>query len=397
MHSSIFSAADILLPKKDFQKWAVIACDQYTSEPEYWEQVRKTVGSAPSALRMILPEVNLCDDNSEAIAAINTEMNRALENDIFNTIPNAMIYVERRQSDGKIRHGLIGKIDLTQYDYHKGATGAIRASEETVLQRIPPRVKIRENAPLELPHVLLLADDPDDTIFAPLTAQKNDFETLYDFELMQNGGHLVGKKLTETAQNAVIAAMERLKQAQEGLLFCVGDGNHSLATAKACYEQNPTERNRYALVEVVNIHDPALEFEPIYRVIFGADATDLCNAFTRYCGKTGNRFQTFTCVCGGKDTVLNVPAKANLCVGTLQPFLDGYLKEHPECRIDYIHGEASMRRLCEAENTVGFLFDGMEKRDLFPAVRADGSLPRKTFSMGHADDKRFYLEAREIG
>ncbi|MCQ2448746.1 MAG: DUF1015 domain-containing protein [Clostridia bacterium] len=395
MSASVFSPADLLLPKKDFESWSVIACDQYTSEPEYWETVRKTVGDKPSALQLILPEVYLSDDNTAAIDKINRQMAKDLEDGIFEEIDNALIYVERRQSDGKIRHGLVGKIDLAQYDFRKGATAAIRATEETVLERIPPRVKIRENAPLELPHVLLLADDPENMIFAALSAQKSTFRKVYDFDLMQNGGHITGYLLDDSAASTVLSAMDSLQTAQNGLLFCVGDGNHSLATAKTCYEQNPNEQNRYALVEVVNIHDAALEFEPIYRVVFGVDPEALINEFVAYCGADESG-QQFTCVYGTTEKQICVSPKANLCVGTLQGFLDGYLKAHPECKIDYIHGIESTRKLCEKENTVGFIFDGMQKQELFPAVRADGSLPRKTFSMGHADDKRFYLEARKI-
>ena len=393
-----FSPADILLPKKDFEKWSVIACDQYTSEPEYWKSAEKTVGNSASALHVILPEAYLDDKTPEKIEKINATMTEYINSDILNSHKNSVIYIERVQSDGKIRHGIIGKIDLAQYDYHKGSDAAIRATEETVLERIPPRVRIRENAPLELPHVMLLIDDPEKTVIEPITAQKSDFEALYNFDLMLNAGHISGWKLSDAAAQEVISALCELESKNDGLLFCVGDGNHSLASAKACYEKNPNEKNRYALVEFVNIHDAALEFEPIYRVVFGVNPDTLINAFVDACGGNycGDDAQKFVCVIGNEKREISVKPTSKLCVGTLQAFLDNYIKDHSDVTIDYIHGIESVEKLCKAENTVGFLFDGMRKDELFPAVFNDGSLPRKTFSMGHADDKRFYLEARII-
>lgn len=388
-----FSAADILLPKKDFENWAVIACDQYTSEPEYWEGVKSAASDKPSALNIVLPEVYLTANNSEKIDKINKNMQNYLDNDIFETYPDSLIYVERIQSDGKCRRGIVGKIDLESYDYRAGSDVEIRATEQTVLSRIPPRVEIRKNAPLELPHVMLLFDDVKDVIFLYLAANKDKFKKVYDFTLMCDAGSIKGYLLDDQAKHTVLSQLEVLKEQNNGFLFCVGDGNHSLATAKECYNINKTEASRYALTEIVNIHDTALEFEPIYRVVFGVEPEALLDEFVKSMGEGA---QKFTCIYGNTVKEISVNPTAKLAVGTLQTFLDEYVKNHPDAEIDYIHGEESLKKLASRKNAIGFLFDGMQKSELFPAVNADGSLPRKTFSMGHADDKRFYIEARII-
>ena len=393
-----FSAADILLPKSNFEKWAVIACDQYTSEPEYWNEVKANADGAPSALGVILPEVYLSADNSQRIEKINKTMQEYIDSNVFNEYPDSLIYVERIQSDGKLRRGIVGKIDLENYDYRAGSNAEIRATEETVLSRIPPRVEIRKNAPLELPHVMLLFDDIENTVMSGITDSTNDFDKVYDFKLMCNAGSIKGYRLNENAKDAVMNALQALKQKNNGFLFCVGDGNHSLATAKECYNQNPTAASRYALVEIVNIHEDALQFEPIYRVLFGVEPQTLIDEFVKATGGeyNGANAQKFTCVYGENVREISVKPTAKLAVGTLQAFLDDYIKEHTGVEIDYIHGESSLKKLAARENTLGFLFDGMQKSELFAAVNSDGSLPRKTFSMGHADDKRFYIEARKI-
>ncbi len=388
-----FSPADILLPKNNFENWAVIACDQYTSEPEYWEKAKCAAGDKPSALGIVLPEVYLSADNSKYIDKINKNMQSYLDNDIFNEYKDSLIFVERIQSDGKCRRGIVGKIDLQSYDYRSGTDAEIRATEQTVLSRIPPRVEIRKNAPLELPHVMLLFDEPENRIFSYLDANKSAFKKLYDFTLMCSAGSITGYLLNDEAKDTVMSMLEELKQQNDGFLFCVGDGNHSLATAKECYNLNKTESSRYALTEIVNIHDAALAFEPIYRVVFGVNPEELINEFVK---AVGEGEQKFTCVYGDKLLEIGVNPTAKLAVGTLQAFLDDYVKSHDTVEIDYIHGEESLKKLASRENTIGFLFDGMQKSELFEAVNADGSLPRKTFSMGHADDKRFYIEARKI-
>ena len=388
-----FSAADILLPKADFENWAVIACDQYTSEPEYWDEVKSAAGDKPSALNIVLPEVYLSNDNSKQIEKINKNMIDYISGDIFNTYPDSLVYVERIQSDGKCRRGIVGKIDRECYDYRSGTDAEIRATEQTVLSRIPPRVEIRKNAPLELPHVMLLFDDAKDEIFSYLKTNIDNFKKVYDFTLMCNAGSIKGYLLNDDAKHKVSSILQDLKENNDGFLFCVGDGNHSLATAKECYNQNPTKASRYALTEIVNIHDTALEFEPIYRVVFGVEPEALIDEFVKTVGEGD---QKFTCVYGDTVKEIGVNPTAKLAVGTLQTFLDEYVKNHPDAEIDYIHGEESLKKLATRDNAVGFIFDGMQKSELFEAVNADGSLPRKTFSMGHADDKRFYVEARKI-
>lgn len=392
-----FLPADILLPKNGFEKWAVIACDQYTSEPQYWKSAADYVGDAPSALNLVFPEVYLSDDNSKKISEINGNMKKYIEDGVFNEFKNTFIYIKRTVTGGKTRRGVMGLIDLCDYSYEKGSKTLIRATEETVPERIPPRVEIRKDAPLELPHIMLLIDDPDMTVIAPLDKKTEGKKPLYDFDLMLNGGHITGTALSEKdaaeLQDALGALVEN---SEDKLLFAVGDGNHSLAAAKECYRVNKSEKSRYALVEIVNIHDESLEFEPIYRVIFGADPEKVIHDFTEFSGGdySGTDAQKFTCVYGGCERKISVKPSSKLCVGTLQRFIDKYIKENPSLKVDYIHGEDSLRLLAEKPDTVGFIFDGMKKSELFDAVKQDGSLPRKTFSMGHANDKRFYLEAR---
>lgn len=399
MSNTYFLPANVLLPKSNFEKWATVACDQYTSEPEYWKEVEEFVGDTPSALNIILPEVYLKPDNSERINKINENMKKYIESGVFEEVKNTFIYVEREVTGGKIRKGVVGLIDLEDYSYQSGSKTLIRATEATVLERIPPRVAIRKDACLEMPHVMLLIDDPNCTVIEPLADKINGFTKVYDFNLMQNSGHIKGYSVDSNTAKHIQNSLALLVEGEEDkLLFAVGDGNHSLATAKECYNINKTESSRYALVEVVNIHDLSLEFEPIYRVLFGVDAEKLINEFVTALGGEyfGANAQKFTCVYGEKERVISVKPTGKLCVATLQTYLDDYLKEHKEVTIDYIHGEAVVYSLCKQENTLGFIFEGMQKNELFEAIKQDGSLPRKTFSMGHAQDKRFYIEARKI-
>ena len=413
-----FTPADILLPdffEHEAYLWAVVACDQFTSEPEYWEAVARKVGDQPSALHMILPEVYL-DEQAERIPRINAAMDQYLV-EVLKEHKDCMIYVRRYQSDLTIRQGLIGLIDLEEYDYHKGAQTRIRATEGTVLERIPPRVQVRRGASLELPHVMLLIDDPAHTVM-PLSHSLCEQEPVYAFRLMIGGGEICGFRIpgkrTEAIQKALEALVtEEQMEARYGekglapLLFAVGDGNHSLATAKACYEEIKAKLGkaaldhpaRYALCEVVNLHDESLHFEPIYRVMFGVDPEEVKAQFKAYCASLSGSApaQSVVCVHGEIEETVEIPAPdKQLTVGTVQDFLDAYLAAHPEVRIDYIHGEKALRTLSAPEGAIGFLFDGMHKSELFKTVIFDGALPRKTFSMGHAKDKRYYLEARKI-
>ncbi len=393
---SYFETADILLPKKDFEKWSVIACDQHTSEPEYWEDVKRIVGDSPSALNIMLPEAWLKDENEESIRKINEKMMEYLNGDVLDEYKNAMIYVERTIGD-KVRKGLVGVIDLEDYDYHKNSKTLIRATEETVEDRLPPRIQIRKDAPLEMPHILLLFDDPSYSVVKPLEQQKDTLKVAYDFELMKNGGHITGWFLDEKMVESIQQALGKLLEANEDLLFVVGDGNHSLAAAKESYLLTKNPEARYALVELENVHDHSIAFEPIYRVLFHVDAQDFIEKFVAYTEEHGgDEKQYFECITNEECGTIQVKATAKLPIGTLQTFIDLYVKEHPEVGIDYIHGEETVKALCKEDHVLGFLFEGMKKEDLFPAVRADGSLPRKTFSMGHADEKRFYIETRKI-
>lgn len=392
-----FNSTSMLLPKEGFEKWSVVACDQYTSEKKYWDDVKTIVGSSPSALNIILPEIYLSEDNSKSIASINSYMEKYLNEGVFETYDDAMIYVER-ESNGTKRLGIVGVIDLIDYDYNKGTNALIRATEQTVLERIPPRVAIRKDALLEMPHIMLLIDDKDKKVIEPLKDKKGEMKTAYNFDLMQGGGHIEGYFINKDTQVAVQNALESLLTGGENdMLFAVGDGNHSLATAKECYRQNPTELNRYALVEIVNIHDSSIEFEPIYRVMFNIDADDFLNRFMEeHAVSSGDNTQDFECVTKNGSEFITVKATAELPVGTLQVFIDEYIKQNPQVKIDYIHGEDVVYDLCKEDNTLGFIFKGMGKDDLFTAVKSDGSLPRKTFSMGHAHDKRYYIELRKI-
>ena len=410
-----------MLPKvADMGKWAVIACDQFTSEPEYWEAVKKEVGAAPSALRLILPEAHLSDaDVDGQIAAINANMEQYLLGGLFKAYEDALIDVERTQTDGRIRHGLIGKVDLDCYDFTPGSGALIRATEGTVLDRIPPRVRVRKDAPIELPHIMVLIDDPEKTVIEPLTAGTDGMELLYDFELMQSGGHIRAFLLNESQKAAVAAALNALKspKVQEEkyglkdaapLLYAMGDGNHSLATAKQCFEDLKAREGdaafsspaRYALVELVNNHDDALQFEPIHRVVFGIDPEAVMTDF--FASHPGahdgiGEGHVIEYLFGGQHGFVTVthPEK-QLPVGTLQAFLDDYVKTHEGCTIDYIHDDDVVERLAMQSGAIGFKLPAMGKDQLFKTVMADGVLPRKTFSMGEATEKRYYMEARKI-
>ena len=413
-------AANILLPSRaliEQGKWAAIACDQFTSEPAYWQEAEAIVGDAPSTLRMMLPEVYL-QATAERLPAIHEAMRDALDHHLI-CHENAMIALARTQSDGRVRRGLVAKIDLEQYDYTKGCTALIRATEGTVLERIPPRVAVRRDATLEMPHVMLLIDDPEATVLEPLFAEDTPHEIAYDTDLMLGGGHITGHFLTQEEQTRVLGALDALvtpqamadrygDEALAPLLFAVGDGNHSLATAKAAFEEikaaigaeaAASHPARYALVEIVNLHDEALSFEPIYRVMFGVDPTDVLASLNAYVadldGTAPPQRVRVVGVEGEPEVVIDRPVQ-QLTVGTLQAFIDEYLSAHPEAEVDYIHGEDSTTALASAPDAIGFLFGGMEKSQLFRTVIYDGALPRKTFSMGHARDKRYYMECRKI-
>lgn len=388
---SIFTSADILLPKDaDMEKWSVIACDQFTSQKDYWIKAHETVGDAPSALKLIMPEAELPAEEGR-IDAINAEMKAYLENGIFEEKKNSFIYVERTLNNGKIRKGLVGMIDLEEYDYNAGSVSAIRATEKTVIERIPPRVNIRRGASLELPHVLLLCDDEERMMIEPLGVSRRGLPLVYDFELMQGGGHISGWLVTGLPLRALKSRIEdyEKKAAAKGLIYAVGDGNHSLAAAKACYMENKRPEARYALVELENIHDEAQEFEPIHRIVTGTDTEKLIEAFKKLDDEHGTEVRWYA---GEKCGTVRV---AGLPVGTVQGFLDAYLAENPG-ETDYIHGDDVTIELSKQENAVGFVLPPVEKAAFFDSIAENGTLPRKTFSMGSANEKRYYLEAKKI-
>jgi len=414
-----FKRANILLPKNiDMTKWSVVACDQYTSEMDYWNEVEKIVGASPSTLRITLPEIFLEDsDVNERINKINDTMKEYLDEDLFYELKDSMIYLERTQADGRVREGLMGMVDLEDYSYEKGSQTLIRATEKTVIERIPPRLKVRENALLELPHIMILIDDEKKKIIEDLKNEVTNSDVVYDFDLMENGGHIKGYKLNNDSMTKVEEGLEALCDKEyfekkynvkdKGiLLFAMGDGNHSLATAKANYENvkktmTPDEYlnhpSRYALVELVNLHSEALEFEPIHRVIFDTDVNKLIEELYKYydINEEGNG-QYFELVTKDIDKKLYISnPKSNIAVGSIQMFLDEYLKDN-KGKLDYIHGDETTKNMGMEENNVAILFEAMPKEELFRTVILDGALPRKTFSMGHSYDKRYYLEARKI-
>lgn len=394
MKDLCFSEADILLPKKDYEKFAVIACDQFTSEPEYWEKLKSFTKGADTALDLILPEIYLKDDNTAEINTINENMEKYLEKGVFECFKNSFVFTKRMQSDGVLRLGLIGKIDLKDFSY-TGKTAAIRSTEKTVLERIPPRAEIRRGAKLELPHVMLLFDDKEDTVMSYLSGRETEFRELYNFSLFSGAGSIKGYKTDADANAKVKEMLHKLQNDNNGLLFCVGDGNHSLAAAKSIYENSGLEKDRYALVEIVNIHSPAINFEPIYRVCFGVNPETVINEFQDYCERKGGEYNhLYKCVYKGGEINISIKSDYRLPVAALQDFLDNVKSD---VKTDYIHGTYSAEKIaCANSDRIAFIFDGMRKDDLFKAVIKNGSLPRKTFSMGHALDKRFYLEAREI-
>ena len=408
-----FKPADILMPQvEDMSKWAVIACDQFSSNPAYWDRVRKTAGDAPSTINLILPEAELGTEQEEAhLAVINATMAKYQEDQVFKTYTRSFVYVERTLESGAIRKGLVGMVDLDTYDFSVGSVSAIRATERTVVERIPPRMRVRRNAPVELPHILMLCDDHDKVLIEPIAAHKDRLPLLYDFDLMEDGGHITGWLVQGEEVDAFEARLadytEHVGEKYTGLsgvpmVFAVGDGNHSLATAKSCYEElkaaNPgvdlsQHPARYALVELENIHDEAQVFEPIHRVLVKTDPRKLLKDLESVCADDG--FPVKWYIGQESGTIYLDKSRSQLAVGALQSFLDVWMQEN-EAEIDYIHGDEDTRQLAAQDHAIGFLLPAMEKSQLFRGVIADGILPRKTFSMGHAREKRYYLEGRAI-
>ncbi len=418
--SKVFSKAKIMLPKDgaDMSKWSVVACDQYTSEPDYWNSAAEYVGAAPSMLNMVLPEIYLeSADVADRIKNICVTMDKYLAEGVMTESEESYIYTERTLANGKVRKGIIGKIDLEEYDYSKGSTSAVRATEGTILERIPPRMRVRENASIESPHIMILIDDTEKKIIEPLAEKTAAFKKAYDFKLMMNSGALKGYYLPEDEAAQIDEYLAELcdidkfnakygTNEKHPLAYAMGDGNHSLATAKACWEELKkqgadinTHPARYALAEIVNLHDESLEFEPIHRVVFDVDTDKFVsylkeNGVTDGCKCCGG--QVFELIVNGESRFLKVEKPtANITVGSVQNIIDSYLKENSGT-VDYIHGDDVVRQHAQKVGNVGILFDVMDKSEFFKTVISDGALPRKTFSMGHAEDKRFYTECRKI-
>ena len=384
----IYKFGEILLPEDiEVGKWGVVACDQYTSQPEYWNTLASKTSDI-SSLALIFPECFLSSDNGERIAQINKKMNEYVENGIFKQY-DGTILVERMSESGT-RRGIMTCVDLSAYSNNFEDRAPIRGTEGVVAERIPPRVEIRKNASLELPHVMLLIDDKDKTVIEPLIGKG---ELVYEGELNMNGGYIRGFNVVDvnTVENALdnLFAQSKAKYGSP-LLFLVGDGNHSLATAKACYNpENPL--SKYALVEVVNIYDEGLKFEPIHRVVYDVDK----NHFIEGLKKNVLGESSTVIVADGKTEEISFVLDPIEGVAKTQNYIDAYLKEFGG-KVDYIHGMDSLVEVAQKTNGVGIALKPIDKDTFFECIAKNGPLPRKTFSMGEANEKRYYIEARKI-
>lgn len=417
--TAAFGKGNILLPREGLEAWSVVACDQFTSDPGYWDRAEALAGDRPSTLRVVFPEARLeTADFQRTVEAINAAMSSYLREGVFRELPDSMVYVERTLLDGSVRRGIVGCLDLARYDYRPGAQSLIRATEGTVEDRLPPRVRIREKAPLECPHILVLIDDPDRRVVEPLADRAPGLEPLYDFQLMLGGGRVRGwrlgpedcarvdRELLRLEDPAVFRERYGLGPEARPMVYAMGDGNHSLAAAKECFrrltealgeEAAMAHPARYALVELGNLHDPSLKFEPIHRAVFGVEEGDFLRALADWCAGARGEYppQSFRVVTRAGERELAIPHPSSyLTVGSVQEFLDRYTARHGG-RVDYIHGEEEARRLA-AEGAVSILLAAMDKSQLFPTVLLEGALPRKTFSMGEAREKRYYLECRRL-
>ncbi len=430
----------VLLPKKeiDYKKWSVVACDQYTSEPEYWNSVKEIVGNNPSTLKITFPEIYLEDsDKHERIGNIVGTMKEYISKKIFDE-NMGFVYVER-QIKNKIRKGLVVALDLEKYNYNKGSTTLVRATEGTILERLPPRIEIRKDAPLELPHIMVLIDDPKGKVIEKISENKKEFEKLYSFDLMKNGGHIEGYLVNKRFEKKAAKELERLANPEKFkkkykldkdypvLLYAVGDGNHSLATAKAVWENIKKDAAnkeeiinhpaRFALIELVNLHDESLEFEAIHRVLFNLKK-DIVKEMKNHFGESfkfskkpkeevieiiktkKSKDKHFIGLITENPKITGIikitNPKTNLPVGTIQDFLDNFGKTGGFEKIDYVHGDDVVCSLGQKPNNAGIYLPTIQKKQFFKTVIVDGALPRKTFSMGEAHEKRYYLEARKI-
>jgi hypothetical protein len=425
---------EILLPSRgiDLERWAVVACDQYTSQRDYWEALEAHVGDAPSTLRLVFPEVYLGDGDAERrVAAIHARMREYLERGVLAPARRGFVLVERETARGARRLGLVAALDLEHYDFRDGARTQVRATERTVEERLPARVRVRDGALLELPHVLVLVDDPDQSLIEPLLERARQGPPLYDTPLWPGAGRVRGWLAGAPADAGHVDSALRALERPDGMLLAVGDGNHSLGAARLLWERARARLGdaelashpaRRALVELVNLHDPGLVFEPIHRAVFEVEPAALLASLPGWFAEHGARGrierlddparrqarleaawstprgpQTIGWTAGVHGGLIEIEqARASLPVASLQAFLDAHLEKHAGASIDYIHGDDVLRRLAAAPRRVGFSLPALDKRELFRSVIRDGALPRKTFSLGEADEKRFYLEARRI-
>ncbi len=416
----IFTTGSILIPKEaDMTRWSVVACDQFTSEPEYWNAADELVGSAPSTLRLIEPEAFLhCRDLAESSAEIERNMARYLAEDFFAACEDSYVYLERKLPDGTVRQGLVGCIDLDAYDFSKNSVSPVRATEATVEDRLPPRVEIRRKAVLELPHIMVFIDDPDRAVIEPLADKTVTLTKLYDFDLMAGGGHIRGWRICGDDAEALGCKLDALsgdavlkekygENCGAPVIYAMGDGNHSLAAAKLYWQEvreglSEVEREshpaRYALVELVNIHSEAIGFEPIHRLIYDSDAADLIASaehfFAGALAASGGHAVTF--LTAGKERTVRI---AGLTIGQLIGEIDRFCTEYTAAKggkVDYIHGDDVLQSLGKRPGCGGILLPTMTKPELFPSVMRTGAFPKKSFSIGHARDKRYYLECRRL-
>jgi len=415
----IFGRADILLPRAcDMTTWSVVACDQFSSQPEYWAALERAAEEKPSTLHLMLPEAYLeTRDQFREAERINAEMQRYLDEDVFRTLKDSYVYLERTLSSGAVRRGLLGVLDLEAYDYSAASVSPIRATEGTIESRLPPRVRVRSGAALEMPHVMVFIDDPENRVMSLLHGITDELPELYDFDLSAGGGHLRGWQVSGPAAERTEAALDALADPEmlrsrygdaAPVLFAMGDGNHSLATAKRCWEtikptlsaaERETHPARFSLVELVNIHDDAITFEPIHKVLFETDpdtflseAGDALSA----CVGSGESSHTLRLVTAAGEREICV---RGLTIGQLiaaaEDVCQAYMARHGG-KIDYIHNDETAVSMGQRGDGAAILLPRMEKGELFPSIIRSGPFPKKSFSIGHAQDKRYYLECRAI-
>lgn len=407
MHN-VLKVPKILLPKNvDMTKWSCVACDQFTSEPEYWQELEEFVGDSPSTLKLIYPEVYLKNSDSKRVDAINNTMSAYYDKGLFEEI-ESLILIKRVLNNSEVRLGLMLAVDLEVYEYTPENKALIKATEKTVVERLPARIDVRKNATLELPHVMLLVGDPDMSIIEPLYSESEEYEILYDFKLNMDGGWIVGYKVpnSETVLEKIYALLDdeliysRYGVKDNKILFAVGDGNHSLATAKECWEltkkglsedEKANHAARYALCELVNLYDESLKFEPIHRIIFNANDDFIVNMALNLSGE--GRIKV---VYSNEEYLINVPINPSEAIRDIQDFIDAYIEEHNEVEQDYIHGDSNLSQIAARDNAIAIFMPTLSKEGLFKYCLTRGVLPRKSFSMGVAEDKRYYLEARKI-